>query len=857
MCERRLFSCNWALPGFLSTAFPLLSLACLLGGRAFAAEAPTADEEQKLIETLQSDQSLQEKDQACTGLKRIGTDKCIPALSVLLLDPNLSHSARYALEPMSSPKAEQALIEAVKKTKGPIRLGIIGSLGVRGDSAGVPELEMLLKDSDSATAKSAATALGQIGGAKALKLLLAAFHNSEESKEKVPRELTDGLLRCANSLLAAGNQSAALSGFKELFDSTSLEPGVRVAAYAGMVRASGKGGLEMEITALRGTERVARLAALKLASELDIPGTTKALADLLPRIEPRMQSALVEALQRRNDPSAAPAVAALARSESPEVRLAAINALRDLGNEKQAALLAKIAAAAPGDEQNAARLALIELRRGDVTKELLNLLQASEPGAQMEAARALGQRGDRAAVPSLLDLAHQGSAGARKPVLQALASLAGETELPALIDLVAEAKDETTRAEAAEAASAAYQRCQAKTARAPVEPLVAKLNSADPETRAALMPICSGLSSPGIRAALEKGLSDSNPKVHGAAIRALCDTTDSKLLVEVVRVAQQEKEGNFKTLAISACVRLVSPEENLHLSNAERLGPLEAILATSLSPVEKRQVLAGLGEIADLKAFKVVEPMVAQQEVQAEAAQAAVKIAARLTGPNARETLPLLQTIASSSVGENTRQAAAQAINQIQTSADYITTWEIAGPYMQAGKDYSALFDVAFPPEQEGAESSNVKAQGSKSEEQSQDKIGNHKGVAWRKLEISSGQKPWVMDLLKALGGEQRVAYARTWIHCEEDQPALLELGSDDGVKVWLNGRLVHAHNVARPLQEGSDKVNITLAKGWNELLLKVTQNNLGWEFCARLLKPDGSHLESISVASEAAARAP
>jgi hypothetical protein len=33
-------------------------------------------------------------------------------------------------------------------------------------------------------------------------------------------------------------------------------------------------------------------------------------------------------------------------------------------------------------------------------------------------------------------------------------------------------------------------------------------------------------------------------------------------------------------------------------------------------------------------------------------------------------------------------------------------------------------------------------------------------------------------------------------------------------------------------------------------LLLKVTQNNLGWEFCAKLLKPDGSHLDGLKVES-------
>ena len=117
-------------------------------------------------------------------------------------------------------------------------------------------------------------------------------------------------------------------------------------------------------------------------------------------------------------------------------------------------------------------------------------------------------------------------------------------------------------------------------------------------------------------------------------------------------------------------------------------------------------------------------------------------------------------------------------------------------------------------------------------------------------------KRPWVMDLLKALGGEQRVAYARTWVHCDQQQPARLELGTDDGVKVWLNRKVVHANNTFRGLQPGSDKVNVTLNAGWNPLLLKVTQLNQGWAFCARFRKPDGSHLDGLQFAAQRPERA-
>lgn len=818
-------------------AWCFLGLWVLGGAGAICAENPTGTEEDQLITVLKSQESLQKKDAACARLKIIGTDKCISALESLLPDKNLSHSARYALEPMASTKAEQALLQALDKTEGPIRIGIISSLGVRHDEKAVSRLARLIKDSDRATTKAACMALGQIGGASALKPMMEALRDREGVKEAVPRELEDGILRCANSLLAAGKESTALSAFKELGRSPWIDTGTKLAVYMGMIRASSKDGLSLETAALRGGDPIERAAALKLAPELKLPGTTEALTAILPVLGPQSQSALIEALQRRNDSSAAATIATIANSPSAEVRLAVIHALRDLGDEKQTGLLAKMAASAQGDEQSAARQALVDLRRGPVTPELIRLLQSQVPAIAAEAARAIGQRGDPGALPGLLDLARTVPEEKRQPVLSALGSLAGEAEIPALLGLVADAKNQSARTQAAEAVNATYQRCEMKTGHAPAAALIAKLNSAAPETRAALMPICSTLHSPEIRTALRKAVQDSNQSVREAAIRAMCDTSDPGLLQDLVQLAASVPDDNFKTMAISACVRLTSPEENPHLTNAERLQPLETILATPLNTAQKRQVLGGLGAIGDLKSFRLVEPMIKEPEVQAEASQAAVSIAAKLTGPNARETETALKEIVlGHNSTEGTRKAAGQVLNQIQTSADYITAWQIAGPYMEGGKNFAALFEIVFPPEEAAEQTAETSTK-----------------VKWRSLETTgNGQKPWVVDLLKVLGGEQRVAYARTRIQSETDQRVRLELGSDDGLKVWLNERMVHANNVARPLQAGSDKVDVDLKKGINTLVLKITQNNLGWEFCARIIAPTGEHLGGWTVAHAA-----
>ena len=66
------------------------------------------------------------------------------------------------------------------------------------------------------------------------------------------------------------------------------------------------------------------------------------------------------------------------------------------------------------------------------------------------------------------------------------------------------------------------------------------------------------------------------------------------------------------------------------------------------------------------------------------------------------------------------------------------------------------------------------------------------------------------------------MAYAASEIVMPEAASALLALGSDDGVKVWLNGEKVHDRWALRGLETDADLVPLQLKKGTNRLLLKV-----------------------------------
>ena len=75
-------------------------------------------------------------------------------------------------------------------------------------------------------------------------------------------------------------------------------------------------------------------------------------------------------------------------------------------------------------------------------------------------------------------------------------------------------------------------------------------------------------------------------------------------------------------------------------------------------------------------------------------------------------------------------------------------------------------------------------------------------------------------------GSDQVIYYFATSINSSSEQEALLSIGSDDGIQIWLNGDKIHDHRVTRALAAAQDKVKVKLKAGKNLLLLKLDQGN-------------------------------
>jgi HEAT repeat protein len=773
-----------------------------------------ADEEQDLIATLQSDAGPVQKAEACRRLRIVGTAKAVPALAALLGQERVSQAARYALEGLPLPEAVAALRQALGKTSGPIKAGLIDSLGWRGDVEAVPLLKPLLLEADAMIAASAATALGRIGGQEAQAAL-------DSARAKVPPmvrpAVQEGLIRCAERLLAEGNRAAARAIYQSLVAPAEAEH-IRVAAYGGLLRCADGPALPLVTAAIQGADAAGQLAALQLAGRLPDPNATKALAALLPNSSPALQLALLGVLQQRNDPKALPAIATAARSPESAVRAAAASALGPLGDATVVQLLAEAATSQDAAEQAAARQALITLHRGEVTAALVNGLNSATPAVQAELVRALSARGEKSVVPELLELARSDRTAARKAAHQALGNLADGSHLKSLVRLLAEAKDEAARDAARNVFEALAERA-GETGSIDVEPILRGLSDGDVETRKELLQVSALFADDRLQAALRAGLKDADQRIRSAAARALCAARDARLLPDLLDVARQSPEANLRALALEASVRLAT-DESSSLSTPQRVGALAAAFAAAPRPADKRLVLSGLARVPDQVTLNLAEVACADASVKAEAEFACLQIARGL-GASDFEAVRAPLTRLAAQASNLSVQTNAQALLKYLDSG-----WLCSGPYRQPGKECQELFDIAFAPEQ--AQPGEIK---------------------WQRAPGSPDlSRPGEVDLGSIVRGDHCVVYLKTQVYVPAAQTVRLLIGTDDGIKLWVNGELVHANNAVRGLTPDQDRAKASLRQGWNELRAKITQHTAGCGLILRFRTEAGAEVSGLRL---------
>ena len=79
------------------------------------------------------------------------------------------------------------------------------------------------------------------------------------------------------------------------------------------------------------------------------------------------------------------------------------------------------------------------------------------------------------------------------------------------------------------------------------------------------------------------------------------------------------------------------------------------------------------------------------------------------------------------------------------------------------------------------------------------------------------------------------VAYALTYVHSPDDRKTQFRFGSEDGIKMWLNDKEIFSYDISRSAEVDDDLVTVDLKKGWNKILVKVSDTWGSWGFYFRV----------------------
>lgn len=581
--------------------------------------------EARLVALLRrTDASIAARQAACQRLGIVFAATGVPGagalelLKAMLVDAGETDIARLTLERTPGAAVDTVLTDAMGKTTGRTRLGILQTLTARAPASAVPAIATLLGDKDAATAKAAATALAQIGNAAALAALRTA-----------PASVA-GLFAAKLTVARKLPTAEGVALLTELQADTRSAPHQRASALRGLLDLEPAAAAARITAVLAGTDWIPKQAAIEAIYSSRAPGLIAALAAQLPSWDLPTQAAVITALARRPEATATAAIVAAAKHTDATVRTAAINALGDLpGDTTLVTLLADLGSSDNFDDAKFARASLARLNGPGVSAAVL---AGAEKGPTAKRALFIEQIASRnltEGLPFLRQSRQNPDATLRTAAVGSLGELAPVSDQALLLEWAAVATDSTEQTRALRSLVSVTLRNPDTAKRA--LPIYAALEKAAPATVVGLLPVLGrlgGKESADCAARLALG---TNATVADAAAAALARWPDRSAQPSLVLVAAKATVPTARATANQAAFRYY--ERNREVWTPAETALVSDLLGATTEAAARKKLVVLLNRAADKPALALVEKLQAEPALAEAAKTAAQCIAANLAGP--------------------------------------------------------------------------------------------------------------------------------------------------------------------------------------------------------------------------------
>lgn len=578
--------------------------------------------ESKLIEILESPKATYAgKLFVCRMLRRVGSKKAVLPLSRLLNDEKLSDPARFALQGLPYPEADDVLLNSLDTLKGDLRIGVIGSIAQRKDRRAVPKIAPWTRSDDLELAGACISALGRIGGIDGARVL-----GHLEAPEALRGVRDDALLMCADQLLGE-NEPAAQAIYRDLAEKENPAM-TRIAAYRGLLKTAGEEALPLLLAMLNDEDPKVRRTAGRFINEAPGIDVATGLAEQLPALPEDARVLVLEAFAVRGDRATLPAAAAAVNSEIVAVRVAAVNAVGALGGAEHVELLAHTAVY-EGEDGNAALGSLCRLTGEGVDEAILDSLEANTGEVRAVLITAVKERRCPGAVETFLEFAEDPDPEVRRASIEGLEALASEWHIYSLLDLLKNTKDEDDREGIENAVLSTLNRFEDQEKRAKY--LLAYLEEAPDlamPARTSLIVMLGRLPCEQSLQVLYDAAQRDEAEVRDAAVRALAEWPDAAPMAFLFEVARTTVDESLHAHLFDGYLRMANLVKDRDPDERRKI--YENALVLARTQEEKARTLEASAKAADFWVLGFLKSFRKDPSLREDAEAALMKVQAAL-----------------------------------------------------------------------------------------------------------------------------------------------------------------------------------------------------------------------------------
>lgn len=610
--------------------------------------------EQMIIDTLAEAETKDAKQFLCRQLRTIGTVKCVALLESMLTDAEISHLARNVLVRIEDPKAGAALVRAMGKTSGDLKVGMISSIAESNYRPGLPDITKLVNAGDKQVAAAAVNALGRFGGSASVETLGMARRSADEAMKV---EIDASLLNCAEKFAADGNKDDARNIYREYYLEKYSEQ-LRIAGLRGLVTVDGDKALDVLVDAITGSDHDLSGSAVAMMGELKGGKVTETFVKLFKTLTPDGQELVIRVFESRGDPAVAPLIIEAAGSKYENVRIAALIALGGVSTPESIGTLVKTASTGTKEEKDIAKRSLAGMKGEGADKAFIGAMKSGDDRSRIEVIRALGSRGISQAIPVLLEVAKTNEQSAvRRDAIVLMGVIGAESDIETLIELAIKPCTPGDRLSIERAVVTIFNKVEDKDTQA--RPVIAAIKIAPEEAKPVLLSLLKRSATAEALETVRGAAKSKNELVSNAAIRSMLDWPNAAPSEDIYQIAATSDNQVHRVLALRSYVRLA------------RLSAQPAAMYAKAMKIAKRgdeikQILGGLGFDDSLESYDLASQYFDKDEFKTDAYLAAVKIMSKYCRQNPEKGKTELQRIARNAPNDDIRNRARKAIEDME-----------------------------------------------------------------------------------------------------------------------------------------------------------------------------------------------